>query len=212
MHLDFDGYYQPLAEMPASVQELFTYDPAKAKRLLAEAGYPQGFTFKTQVCSCNPNHMDLVPLLVDSLAKIGVTMVVEPMEYASFLSVMTTRNHGPGYFLDSGHVNPTTSLRKSFMTGQLWNPAQWSDPAFDERIHELMRTRDESVRKQMVRAMTVEMLDQAPYIWLPTQYVYSAWWPWVKNYNGELRAGAVRPGPIYARIWIDHELKKELGF
>ena len=34
------------------------------------------------------------------------------------------------------------------------------------------------------------MLDRAPYIWLPIQYFYSAWWPWVKNYNGELRAGA----------------------
>ena len=33
----------------------------------------------------------------------------------------------------------------------------------------------------------------------------TAWWPWVENYKGKLRAGAVRPGPIYARIWIDHE-------
>ena len=37
-------------------------------------------------------------------------------------------------------------------------------------------------------------------------------WPWVKNYGGELRAGANRPGPIYARIWIDQELKEEMGF
>ena len=51
-----------------------------------------------------------------------------------------------------------------------------------------------------------------PYIWLPTGYVYSAWWPWVKNYDGELRAGAVRPGPIYARLWIDQEQKQKMGF
>ena len=47
---------------------------------------------------------------------------------------------------------------------------------------------------------------------LPTPYVHTAWWPWVKNYNGELRAGAVRPGPIYARIWIDQDLKKRMGY
>jgi peptide/nickel transport system substrate-binding protein len=64
----------------------------------------------------------------------------------------------------------------------------------------------------MVRELTVNILDQAPYIWLPTGYVYSAWWPWVKNYGGELRAGAVRPAPIYARIWIDHVLKQQMGF
>ena len=36
-HPDFGDYYQPLEEMPASVQELFTYDPDKARALLAEA-------------------------------------------------------------------------------------------------------------------------------------------------------------------------------
>jgi peptide/nickel transport system substrate-binding protein len=33
-----------------------------------------------------------------------------------------------------------------------------------------------------------------------------------RNYNGELRAGAVRPGPIYARIWLDQALKKQMGY
>ncbi len=72
--------------------------------------------------------------------------------------------------------------------------------------------RDEGKRQAMLKAMTREILDKAPYIWLPTPYMYSAWWPWVKNYNGELRAGAVRPGPIYARMWIDQELKKKMGY
>ena len=60
--------------------------------------------------------------------------------------------------------------------------------------------------------MTREILEQAPHIWLPTGYRYTAWWPWVKNYNGELRAGAERPGPIHSRIWIDQEQKKKMGF
>ena len=40
-HPDYLGYFEPLDQMPASVKELFTYDPAKAKQLLAEAGYPK---------------------------------------------------------------------------------------------------------------------------------------------------------------------------
>ena len=46
----------------------------------------------------------------------------------------------------------------------------------------------------MLKEMTREILDKAPYVWLPTPYIFTAWWPWVKNYGGELRAGAVRPG------------------
>ena len=43
--------------------------------------------------------------------------------------------------------------------------------------------------------MTVEIMDKAPYIWLPTPYVYAAWWPWVKNYGGEMSAGVDPPRP-----------------
>ena len=124
---------------------------------------------------------------------------------------MTTRKHAPGYLMNSSHTNPTTSIRKSFITGQTWNPAMYSDPAFDAKMDTVHKTADEEKRKQMLREMTVEILDKAPYIWLPTPYVYAAWWPWVKNYGAEMSVGSIRPGPIYARIWIDQELKKKLG-
>lgn len=211
-HPDFGDYYQPLEEMPASVQELFTYDPDKARALLAEAGFPDGFEFDVQLCSCSPQHMDMAPLLAGYLAKVGVTMNLKPLEYASFLSMMTTRNHEAGYLMNSGHTNPTTTLRKSFMTGQTWNPSQFSDPDIDAQIKRMLTERDEAQRIRIARGITIQMLDRAPYLWLPTGYGYSAWWPWVKNYNGETRAGAVRPGPVYARIWIDRELKNAMGF
>ena len=211
-HVEYGAYYQPLEEMPASVQELFEYKPEKAKQLLAEAGYPNGFTFEAQVNTNNFAHMEVIPLIESYFSKIGVTMKIKPLEYASFLSVMTTRTHGPGYFMQNGHTNPITSLRKSFMSGQTWNPSMYSAPEIDKRILELMEERDEQKRIEIVRELTVKMLDEAPYVWLPTGYTYTAWWPWVKNYGGELRAGAVRPGPIYSRIWIDQKMKKEMGF
>ncbi|MDP2331850.1 MAG: ABC transporter substrate-binding protein [Reyranella sp.] len=211
MHPDYVGYFQPLKEMPASVQELFKFDPAKAKKLLAEAGHPNGFTFKVQVCSCNPDHMDLLPLISAYLEQVGVKMEIQPMEYGAFLSAMTTRKHSIGYMMNNGHTNPTTTIRKSFTTGQQWNPGGWSDPKYDAKMDEVYRTKEEATRIKMLREMTVEILDLAPYIWLPTPYVYTAWWPWVKNYAGELRAGSVRPGPIYARMWLDQELKKKMG-
>ncbi len=208
MHPGYLGYYEPLERMPASVKEFFTYDPAKAKKLLAEAGYPNGFSVKVQVCSCSPYHMDLLPLVAGYLEKVGVKVEIQPMEYGVFLSAMTSKTNTDGYFMNNGHTNPTTSIRKSFVTGQTWNPSQWGDPAYDRKIRKVYLTRDEAKRQQMLREMTVETLDKAPYVWLATPYVFTAWWPWVQNYNGELRAGAVRPGPIYARIWIDQEMKK----
>ena len=211
-HPDYHGYFEPLEKMPASVQELFTYNPKKAKELLKEAGHPNGFSFKVQVCSCNPDHMELLPLVAGYLEQVGVKLEIQPMEYGAFLSAMTSRKMTPGYFMNNGHTNPTTTIRKSFATGQTWNPSGWSDPKLDAKIDVAYQTRDEEKRQELLREMTIEMLDKAPYVWLPTPYVYTAWWPWVKNYNGELRAGAVRPGPIYARMWVDQEMKKKMGY
>ena len=212
MHPDYVGYYEPLDKMPQAAQELFVYDPAKAKQLLAEAGYPNGFSFAVQVCSCSPDHMELLPLVAAYLAKVGVKVEIQPLEYGAFLSKMTTKTNSAGYFMRNGHTNPTTSLRKSFVTKQTWNPSQYSDPEFDKRMDAVYLERDESKRQLLVKLMTRDIVEKAPYIWLPTPYGYSAWWPWVKNYGGELRAGAERPGPIHARMWIDQAMKKKMGF
>ena len=210
-HPEYVGYFEPLESMPDSIRELFTYNPTKAKQLLREAGYPNGFTFKTQVCSCSPDHMDLLPLIAGYLEQIGVKIEIQPMEYGAFLSAMTTQKHAAGYFMNNGHTNPTTSIRKSFTPGQIWGPSMWFSEGYTARVAEMYRTRDEATRQKMIRELTREAIDAAPYIWLPTPYVFSAWWPWVKNYDGELRVGAVKPGPVYARIWIDQELKKRMG-
>jgi peptide/nickel transport system substrate-binding protein len=210
-HPQFGEYFEPLDEMPESIRELFTFDPDKARALLDEAGFGDGFEFKIQVCSCSPSNMDLLPLVTKYLADVGVKVTIEPMEYAAFLSAMTTRNHGPGYLMNNGHTNPIATLRK-FGSGHTWNPSLHSDVEFDETLLKIVRAPDEADRIRMARRLTRQLLELAPYIWLPIQYNYTAWWPWVKNYGGELRAGAVRPGPIYSRIWIDQDLKREMGF
>ena len=212
MHPDYTGYYEPLDQMTESARELFIYNPEKAKALLAEAGFPKGFSFKVQVCACSPDHMDLLPLIAAYLEKVGVKIEIQPMEYGAFLSAMTTRTHAPGYFMQNGHTNPTTSIRKSFVSKQLWNPSGWSDPEMDKRMAAAYAERDEVKRQRMIKIMTRDIVEKAPYIWLPVPYVYTAWWPWVKNYGGELRVGSERPGPIHARMWVDQDLKKKMGF
>ena len=212
MHPAYEGYYEPLSAMPDSVKELFTYNPEKAKKLLAEAGYPNGFTFKVQVSASNSSHTDLLPLVAAYLEKVGVKIEIQPLEYAAFLSAMSTKTHAPGYFMNIGHSNPLLAIFKNFVGGQLWNPSMWKDPEFDKKMASANEEPDEEKRKVIIRELTREILDKAPHIWMPTAKGYTAWWPWVKNYNGEHTAGAVRPWPIYSRVWIDQDLKKKMGF
>jgi peptide/nickel transport system substrate-binding protein len=65
---------------------------------------------------------------------------------------------------------------------------------------------------EVMKKLAVYALDQAPCIVLPTSYYYAAWWPWVQNFYGETSVGAQRSGPIWARVWIDQEMKKKMGY
>jgi peptide/nickel transport system substrate-binding protein len=198
--------------MPDSVKELFTYHPEKAKQLLAEAGYPHGFSFKVTVCSCNPDHMNVLPLVAAYLKQVGVNVEIKTMQFPAFLSAITSRSMSTNYFMNAPHANPLTSLRDSFTTSQQRNLSGWSDPVFDQRMDDAYEEPDEAKRQAIVHELTREILNKAPYLWLPTPYAYTAWWPWVRNYGGELASSAVRPGAIYARIWVDQEMKKAMGF
>jgi peptide/nickel transport system permease protein len=68
------------------------------------------------------------------------------------------------------------------------------------------------MRTMLLEELQVYWLDQVPYIVLPVGYSYCYAWPWVKNYYGEIQVGCYMNAPIYARIWIDRELKKEMGY
>ena len=211
---NYKDVYTPLEQLPPSARELFTFNPEKAKKLLAEAGYPQGFAFKAQIFNESQSAMDLVAMVVAYLAKIGVTLELEPMDFPSWLSRMTKKNHTEGIFFANDFGAPFSGIRKNFLTGQTWNPHRMSDPYLDKTWNETVENPKLSEKQglEAMKKLAVYALDQAPCIILPTPYVYAAWWPWVKNYYGELCVGSHRSAPIMARIWIDQEMKKKMGY
>ncbi len=209
---EFGGFFEPLSAMPESVRELFEFNLDKARKLLAEAGYAKGFSFKVQVCACDPDLLDLLPLVAAQLDKVGVKIEIVPTEYGALYSMMRNGTAATGVFRLNGIGNPPQSLRRDFVAGQYFNTSRWDDKAFEQRLESVYTERDEAKQQATIHALSREILDKAPYIWLPGPLRYSAWWPWVRNYEGELFAGGMRGAPIYARIWVDQAMKKKLGF
>jgi peptide/nickel transport system substrate-binding protein len=210
----FTSVYTPLEKLPPTARELFTYNPEKAKKLLAEAGYPNGFTFKVQVQNLPLLQTDLAAMVAAYLAKVGVKVELETMDYPSWLSRMTKKVHSAGFFYTTDHGNPFATIRKCFLSGQTWNAFMMHDEHMDKTWKATVENANLTEKQgfEEMRKLAVYAIDQAPAIWLPGMYFYTAWWPWVKNYHGEIRVGAHRAAPILARVWIDQEMKKKMGF
>ena len=84
----FTKYYMP------ELTETYNQDIDKAKELLTEAGYPDGFEFTITVPSNYTQHVDTAQVIVEQLKEIGVTANIQEIEWNSWLSdVYTDRNY-----------------------------------------------------------------------------------------------------------------------
>ncbi|HET9435415.1 MAG TPA: ABC transporter substrate-binding protein [Candidatus Limnocylindrales bacterium] len=142
--------------------EAFDYDPDRAKQLLADAGYPDGFAVDLDVCTCDRS--DLPEAVVGELAKIGITATIRPFEVTQF-------NADWG----AGKQNPMRAARLGFSDMnvylQLWVKSggplsRFSDPEIDALIDAQQAEYDESKRAALLKEIGVKARAAAPAIFL----------------------------------------------
>jgi peptide/nickel transport system substrate-binding protein len=154
----------------------YQYDPDKARELLAEAGYPDGFEFKL----ANPVGRytygdDMVQAVAGYLAEIGVNVEVEPMESAAWAERYQAGELAvtvvvPNYYptMDVDRIVGAFHSTK----GRNWLQAPEVDPLIEEERTIL----DPDERLQVLHQLTAALADEAPVIWVmfpPQIYGYS---------------------------------------
>ena len=93
-------------------------------------------------------------------------------------------------------------------------PIAWRFPTYFYDDYQLAtKTPDAAARNAIIKDIAVRAIDEVvPGIPLGTPYDLRVTWPWVKNWYGEFEESAWGVGHINARIWIDQELKEEMGY
>jgi len=204
--------FTPIEELPETAKMLLDYDPDKAKELLAEAGFPDGFKTNLVISATGTTQTDIASMVVDYWKQIGVDCELQSHEYAKYLSIMTSRSYDQMYQVSTGNGNPFSVLRKTYLPEQTWNPAMFDDDHLTDLWTAAMQETDVAKQSQMLKEANVYVIEQCPYIMLPVGYVYRYSWPWVHNYYGEHCVGSVCPAPIHATIWLDQDKKAEMGY
>ena len=153
----------PLNPYFVDMAKAVPYDVARAKQLLAEAGYPNGFEAVLKVTPQYPYTVRTGEVLVGQLAKVGVRVKLEQIEWGQWLDRvyknadydMTIIGHAEAW--DAGnYANPKYYYR-------------YDSARFQEVYGASERTLDEKKRRELYAQLQKIMADEAPVVWL---YVY----------------------------------------
>jgi peptide/nickel transport system substrate-binding protein len=198
--------FTPLSEMPASQKELYTYDVAKAKKLIADAGYPDGFTIEIATNSDATNG-DLCAALTSMWAKFNVTVKIKIMENTALTNAYNDVSYKDAITSSYGVVNPFVSLVMA-----RWNYAgtvykQGETPDFETMFQNASSMVDATQRTALIKSFSLAFLDDVGIIPFTNTYVLNCYWPWLKNYHGELETGYYNGMPMIKRMWIDNSVK-----
>ena len=75
-----DPAYTPLADLPASTQSQFSFNPTLAKQMLASAGYPNGFSLTLQCDSSIAVETDIAQFLVSEWATLASRLTINSID------------------------------------------------------------------------------------------------------------------------------------
>ena len=178
-----DSPMPPLLKFYAK-QGVWPYDPAKAKSLLAEAGYADGF--EAVLWSGNSTtSIRATQFLQQQLSQIGVKAQVTPLESGvlsqKIWSVQTpdeatVQMYYGGWSSSTGDAD--WALRpllwgKGFPP-KLFNVAYYSNPEVDSALEAAVATADEAKRAEAYAKVQAQVWQDAPWIDLAVEHVLSA--------------------------------------
>ncbi len=117
----------------------------RAKELLAEAGYPDGFAFTITVPSNYQQHIWTAQVLVEELKQIGVEATIETVEWDSWLSdVYVDRNYTSTVVGVDAPQLTARALLERFTSDSDKNFVNFSSAAYDEAFANAIATTDDA--------------------------------------------------------------------
>jgi peptide/nickel transport system substrate-binding protein len=203
----YKGWVTPFDEWPADLQEEYSYNPDKARQLLSDAGYPNGFS--THVLASSTDDVELLEIIKSYFKDIGVDMEIKTMDStAAVRSIASAGKHEQ--MVMSARMGmaqpPDLLLRLSVSTNTRDNFTYHNDAYFDGLAAQFNTATDTDEAKRLFNEADMYLISHHWRVVTCLVTTPSVWQPWIKGLNSgsptpNLSVGCA--GFFPARVWID---------
>jgi len=213
MYVPGAWYGQPSNTLEAITKDCgcpwYTYDPKRAKELLAEAGFPNGFTTTLEYFPYSVTQTATWELMAASWKEIGVNVQLKSEDLTVFRSNLTVGN-----WTDLAFIFVIPSPSSIYSAVQLFVPGNGSNPLTgwvnDEKLTAMVKEfegsyRDEAKLKDLVRQMRVYWLDQVLNIPIAAGGGYGPSSPRLRNFQPANSYLVSADNRAHITAWIDDD-------
>ena len=162
----------------------YKYDPAAARKLLAEAGLAAGFSGTIEFTTYGSTILvDMSQLVLKYLKDVGIDAKLVTKEYGAYISTtfygkFDSMAYGP----QTGFQEPDNHLFGQYYPGELKNQSHINDPVVADMLIRQRRTQDPAKRREIIFDIQRYLAKQQYYVQIPSPTHVAVWDGAVKNY------------------------------
>ena len=157
----FEKYYMP------ELADKYPQDIEKAKELLKEAGYPDGFEMTITVPNNYQQHIDAAQVLAEQLKQVGIKAEIQLVEWDSWLSdtYADRQFQSTVVGLDASYLSARALLER-FASDSEKNFINYSNPEYDALYEQVTRSTDDAEQVSLYKEMETLLADDAANVYI----------------------------------------------
>ena len=157
----FTKYFLP------ELVDTYPYDPGKAKELLAQAGYPDGFDMTIMVASNNQPHVDTAEVVAEQLKAVGINVKVQLVEWQTWYEQAYQGRDFQATIVGLDAHNVTArDLLERFTSDHAKNFINYSNKEYDSLFQQAIRAKDEAQQVELYQQMERLLSDTAANVYI----------------------------------------------
>ncbi len=200
-------YYQDKAPTLAQLGPWWQYRPAEAKKLLAEAGHPNGFDTTLFYYEYFPQMTSQVQLVQQDLKRnLNINLKITKLDYTTYYGrYAESKWDGMSWGFQSGHAVGLDERTYQYMHSKSTkNFFRVNDPVIDELTTKLRQTPERAEQRGLTKKIVDREFDQVLRMWMPYDNGFLVFQPHVRNASClALRRTDGYGASAISHVWLD---------